>query len=132
MEKEILALPIQVTSQAGAIAMPVAEFTVGQILAGLRLTWQQDRLLQASRNWHASCPPADLCWELAGRTVGIISLSRVGQLVARKLAALEARVIAYDPYAPAAVFTACGAEKVSLEDLFDRSTVVTMHAPGDG
>ena len=129
VEKEVLALPIQITSQAAAIAMPVAEYTVGLILAGLRLTWRQDRLLQASREWHASYPPANLCWELAGRTVGVISLSRVGQLVAKKLAALEAKVIAYDPYAAAGVCAAHGAEKVELEDLFDRSTIVTMHAP---
>lgn len=129
IEREVLDLGIQVTSQAGAIAMAVAEYTVGLILTGLRLVWRQDRVLQASREWHASAAPEDLCWELAGRTVGVVSLSRVGQMVAKKLVALEAKVVAYDPYAPAATFEACGAEKVSLEDLFKRAKVVTMHAP---
>jgi phosphoglycerate dehydrogenase-like enzyme len=129
IDKDVLSLPIQVTSQAAAIAMPVAECTIGLILTGLRLTWRQDRRLQASRDWDHGSPPADLCWELAGRTVGVVSLSRVGRLVARKLAALEAKVIAYDPYAPADVFAACSAENVGLEDLFDRSSVVTLHAP---
>lgn len=130
IDKEVLDLGLQVTSQAGAIARAVAEFTIGSILMGLRLTWQADRNLQASRQWHSSGPPVDLCWEVAGRTIGVISLSRVGWLVARKLTALEAKVIAYDPYADDQAFLSSGARKVkSLEALFDQSSVVTMHAP---
>lgn len=129
IDREILDMPIQVTSAAGEIAKAVAEFTIGMILTGLRMVWSSDRLLQASREWKPSAPPDEVCWELASRTVGVISLSRVGILVARKLTALEAKVIAYDPYAPDATFAACGARKVSLEELFEQATVVTMHAP---
>jgi len=132
IEREVLDLGIQVTSQAGAIAIPVAEYTVGLILAGLRLVWRQDRLLQQSRDWRASHPGVHPHWELGGRTVGVVALSRVGLLVAKKLKALDAEVIAYDPYAPAQAFTTCGAQKVSLEELFERATVVTMHAPVTG
>ncbi len=129
IDREVLDLPIQVTSAAGEIAKAVAEFTIGMILTGMRLVWRSDRLIQASRDWKASGAPDEACWELADRTVGVISLSRVGILVARKLAALEAKVIAYDPYAPEAAFAACGARKMSLEQLFEQATVVTMHAP---
>jgi phosphoglycerate dehydrogenase-like enzyme len=129
IEREVLNLGIQVTSQAGAIAIPVAEYTIGLILTGLRLLWRQDRLLQESRDWRASQSGLHPCWELGGRTVGVISLSRVGCLVARKLTALEAEVIAYDPYARATAFRECGAQNVSLEELFERATVVTVHAP---
>lgn len=129
IEREVLDMGIQVTSQAGAIARAVAEYTIGMILTGMRLVWRQDRLLQCSRDWKASAVPVDQCWELAGRTVGVISLSRVGWLVARKLTALEAKVVAFDPYADDESFRSCGARKVSLEALFQRSSVVTMHAP---
>ncbi len=129
IEPAVLDLGIQVTSQALQIGRAVAEFTVGQILSGLRLVWLQDRLLQTSRDWHKGRPDPDLCWELAGRTVGVVSLSRIGRLVASKLTALEAKVIAYDPYADAEAFAACGAEPVDLPTLFERATVVTVHAP---
>lgn len=129
IEKEVLALGMQVTSQAGAIAMPVAEYTIGLILAGVRLVWRQDRLIQASHDWKASYPPEGLCWEVAGRTIGVISLSRVGWLVAKKLTALDAKVIAYDPYAQESVFRSCGAQGIGLEGLFDQASVVTVHAP---
>lgn len=130
VDREVLELGIQVTSQAGAIARAVAEYTIGMILTGLRLTWQADRRLQASRDWKSSVPPGDLCWEVAGRTVGVVSLSRVGWLVARKLSALEAKVLAFDPYADDASFQGSGARKVkTLEALFERSSVVTVHAP---
>jgi phosphoglycerate dehydrogenase-like enzyme len=129
IEREVLDLGIQVTCTAGEIAKAVAEFTIGMILTGMRLVWRSDRLLQASREWKAGAPPDEVCWELAGRTAGVISLSRVGILVASKLKALDARVIAYDPYAPDAVFAACGARKVGLEQLFEEASIVTMHAP---
>jgi phosphoglycerate dehydrogenase-like enzyme len=39
------------------------------------------------------------------------------------------RVLASDPVAPDAAFAECGAERVSFEDLLDRSDVVSVHAP---
>jgi phosphoglycerate dehydrogenase-like enzyme len=129
VEREVLDLGIQVTSAAGEIGKAVAEFTIGMILTGMRLLWRSDRLLQASREWKSASPPDELAWELAGRTVGVVSLSRIGQMVSRKLTALDAKVIAYDPYAPDSTFAICGARKATLEQLFEQATVVTMHAP---
>jgi len=129
VDKELLRQGIVVTSQAGAIANAVAEFTIGLILLGLRLTWRSDRLLQATHKWKEVRPPLHLAWELAGRTVGVVSLSRVGMIVAKRLADMEAKVLAYDPYADEAAFAACRARPASLEDLFRNSSVVTLHAP---
>jgi len=129
IDRRILDRGVIVTSQAGAIANAVVEYTIGLILVGLRLVWHSDRLLQAHRFWKQVRPSLELSWEIAGRTVGVVSLSRIGRSVAKKLTALEADVIAYDPYAGPEVFADCGAESVTLEDLFSRATVVTVHAP---
>ncbi len=59
-------------------------------------------------------------WELAGRTAGLVGLGSVGRALRWRLEGLGMTVIAYDPYAEEAT--------VSLEELLQRSDVVSMHA----
>jgi len=60
-------------------------------------------------------------WQLAGRTAGLVGLGAVGRAFRWRLRGLGLEVIAYDPYADEPT--------VSLEELFDRADVVSMHAP---
>jgi D-3-phosphoglycerate dehydrogenase len=60
-------------------------------------------------------------WELAGRTAGLVGLGAVGRALKWRLEGLGMEVIAYDPYAADAT--------VSLDELLERSDVVSMHAP---
>jgi D-3-phosphoglycerate dehydrogenase / 2-oxoglutarate reductase len=48
--------------------------------------------------------------------------------VARRVRGFDCRILAYDPFAPADVYAALGAERVELPDLFRRSDFVTVHA----
>lgn len=67
--------------------------------------------------------------ELAGKTVGVVGLGRIGQLVAARLAAFEVTLLAYDPYVPAARAGQLGARLVGLEELLATSDVITIHLP---
>jgi D-3-phosphoglycerate dehydrogenase len=60
-------------------------------------------------------------WELAGKTVGLVGLGAVGRALRWRLRGLGMDVLAYDPYAPDATS--------SLDELFDRSDVISVHAP---
>src|SRR6185312_2874967 len=40
--------------------------------------------------------------ELTGKTAGVLGLGRIGVLVAQRLSAFGMRIVAYDPYVPAA------------------------------
>jgi D-3-phosphoglycerate dehydrogenase len=60
-------------------------------------------------------------WELSGRTAGIVGFGAVGRALAWRLQGLGMKVVAYDPYADA--------ETVGLDELLERSDVVSMHAP---
>jgi D-3-phosphoglycerate dehydrogenase len=54
----------------------------------------------------------------------------VGQRVARICGkGLEMRVLAYDPYIPAATFQAHGALQVNLDELLQQADYVTVHCP---
>lgn len=65
--------------------------------------------------------------ELAGKTMGIIGLGRIGQTTARIAAALGMKVIAFDGHRSE---TGEGvAEYVELDELFSKSDVVSLHCP---
>ncbi|MBN2270615.1 MAG: D-2-hydroxyacid dehydrogenase [Sedimentisphaerales bacterium] len=84
----------------------------------------------SSGNW-SSCP--DFCYwdtpliELAGLTMGIIGLGRIGRAVAGLALTFGMNVIAYDIAAPADVPRGC--RLVELDDVFQASDVVSLHCP---
>ncbi|GAY12277.1 phosphoglycerate dehydrogenase [Pseudonocardia sp. N23] len=67
--------------------------------------------------------------ELNGKTVGIVGLGKIGQLVAQRLAAFGVTFIAYDPYVAPARAAQLGIELTSLEDVLRRADVISIHLP---
>ncbi len=69
-------------------------------------------------------------FEIAGKIVGIVGLGRIGQAVARRLAAFEARVLYYDLIRPPLeVEQALSVAYCPLEELLRVADVVTLHLP---
>jgi D-lactate dehydrogenase len=69
-----------------------------------------------------------LGFDLAGRIAGVVGTGKIGAIVARILAAVGCRVVAYD-IAPNDECHAAGVEYVALDDLWSRSDIITLHAP---
>ena len=67
--------------------------------------------------------------ELYEKTVGVVGLGRIGQLVAQRLQAFETQVIAYDPFVQPARAAQLGVEMTTLDDLLQRSDFITIHLP---
>lgn len=67
--------------------------------------------------------------EIYGKTVGVVGLGRIGQLVAARLAAFGTHVIAYDPYVPPARAAQLGIELLALDDLLPRADFISVHLP---
>jgi D-3-phosphoglycerate dehydrogenase len=63
---------------------------------------------------------------LAGRTVGILGVGRIGSAVARKLAGFDVRLLGCDPYR--AAFPP-GVQPVALDRLLAESDYLTVHCP---
>lgn len=66
---------------------------------------------------------------LRGRTMGVVSLGKIGQAIAMRAQAFGVDVIAYDPFLPAQVAAKLGVDLVSKADLLARSDYVLMQAP---
>jgi D-3-phosphoglycerate dehydrogenase len=67
--------------------------------------------------------------EIVGKTVGVVGLGRIGQLVASRLAAFEAHIVAYDPYVSQARAAQLGIELLALDELLLRSDFISVHLP---
>ena len=67
--------------------------------------------------------------ELAGKTMGIIGLGRVGALVAQRSLAFGMHLVAYDPFVSEERARHMGVELLSLEDLMAQSDFVSIHLP---
>ncbi|MEJ2868618.1 phosphoglycerate dehydrogenase [Actinomycetospora sp. OC33-EN08] len=67
--------------------------------------------------------------EIQGKTVGVIGLGKIGQLVAARIGAFDTTVIAYDPYLPASRAAQLGIELVDLDELLARADMMTIHLP---
>jgi D-3-phosphoglycerate dehydrogenase len=67
--------------------------------------------------------------EVAGKTLGVIGLGRIGSEVARRAKGFAMRVIAFDPFISEEAAKALGVELVEIPDLFRRSDFISIHTP---
>ena len=117
---------IPVLYTPGANANAVAEHAIGLLLALARNTCIADTTVRAGQHYERGQFQGI---ELAGRTLAIIGLGRIGSRVARKAHGLDMQVTAYDPYVDPAAY----AGPATLVDSFDRvlaaADCVTLHVP---
>ena len=68
--------------------------------------------------------------QLAGKTIGVVGLGRIGQAVARRCVALEMDVIGYDPFLSSDRAKELGVELVrDVDELVPRVDYLTVHTP---
>src|SRR3954451_5860509 len=67
--------------------------------------------------------------ELTGKTAGVLGLGRIGVLVAQRLSAFGMRIVAYDPYVPAARAAQMGVTLLPLEQVLREADMISVHLP---
>jgi len=102
-----------------------AEHALALMLAAARQIPAADATLR-ERTWKRSKFNGT---EIFGKTVAVVGLGRIGQLVAQRLAAFGTHVIAYDPYVPPARAAQLGIELLPLDDLLPRADFISVHLP---
>jgi len=105
-----------------SLLSPAAEMTWALLLALVRQLPQADADLRAGR-WQTTVGT-----ELAGKTLGVVGLGRLGQRVARVALAFEMEVLAWSQNLDADAARDLGVAPVASKDeLLSRSDVVTLH-----
>lgn len=116
------ALKIPVTFCPGVNHVTVAEHTFGLLLSLTRLIPTQDALIKKGE-WKRSTGR-----ELAGKTLGILGLGRIGKEVAKRARAFDMNVCAFDLYWDDAFAQRTGVErKPTGEEVLRSAEVVSLH-----
>ncbi|MGQ9790959.1 MAG: hydroxyacid dehydrogenase [Armatimonadota bacterium] len=119
---------IRVFSGNGAIALNVAEATIGMMIMGAR-QWIEHVLAYRQRGtWRDPSIPLNGQY-LLGATVGLVSCSTVAREVIRLLRPFRTRILVYDPFLPVQEAQRMHLQMVDLETLFRRSHIVSVHTP---
>jgi phosphoglycerate dehydrogenase-like enzyme len=116
---------IPITSAAGANAVPVAEYTLSQILFCLKGGWQSALAIKSEQKY----PPRQQYPGNYGSTVGLVSLGLIGQRVCALLKNFDLKVLAYDPFVDPGLARSLNVELCPLDDIFRRADVVSLHTP---
>ncbi|MGH6989032.1 MAG: D-2-hydroxyacid dehydrogenase family protein [Stellaceae bacterium] len=98
-----------------------AELTWGLIFALVRQIVAEDRALRQGR-WQTT-----LGVELAGKTLGLLGLGRLGGEVARVGAAFGMKPVAWSPNLAADRAAAAGARLVTKDELFAEADILSIH-----
>ena len=115
---------VVVTNTPGVLDDATADLTLALILAARRRVVEGDRLVR-SGSWAGSWSEGGLAQELTGSTLGILGLGRIGSAVARRASGFQLRVLYTQR---SRVETELG-EYRQLEELFEQSDIVSIHAP---
>lgn len=102
-----------------------AELAIGHLLSLARFIPDANRSAKAGE-WKRS---AFTGTELFEKTIGIVGLGRIGTLVAQRLAAFDATIIAYDPYVTPTRAQQLGVQLASLDEVMERADFITIHIP---
>lgn len=112
---------------AGAVDRPVAEATVGWMLALTHHVRMKDRLVREAR-WddrsrYMGC-------ELRGRTLGVVGFGGIGRSVVRLLAGFGMNTpLVFDPFATDEQIAEQGCRRATLDELLRGSDFVSLHCP---
>jgi D-3-phosphoglycerate dehydrogenase len=117
---------IVVMNTPGGNTVSTAEHTVSLLMALARHIPSADSSTRQGK-WERN---KFVGTQLAGKTLGIIGLGRVGREVARRAAGLDMKVVGYDPFMAPDKAAQLGIESVAaIEQLLPRCDFLTVHTP---
>ncbi|HEV2303063.1 MAG TPA: hydroxyacid dehydrogenase [Stellaceae bacterium] len=118
-------IPLMIGGTANSVS--VAEAGVFLVMSLARKGAAMDRMVREGR-WHDRYK--DMPVDLYGKTVLIVGFGKIGTRAARRYAAMEMRVLVYDPYLYSETIRGMGYEPVGdLDAAVARADFITVHCP---
>ena len=116
---------VVVMNTPGGNSVAAAELTLSLLLALARNVPQANADLRAGR-WERK---KYMGTEVAGKTLGVIGLGRIGREVARMAQGFRMNVVGYDPFVTAEVAANFGVCYAELDELVASADFITLHLP---
>jgi len=119
-------LGIAVINAPAGNTIAVAELFFGVVISLLRYLPRAYESMHAGR-WERS---SLLGSELKGKTLGIVGVGRIGGEIAARAQSFGMTLVGYDPYIAESRFQSLRVHRCSsLDELLDKSDIVTVHTP---
>ncbi len=116
---------VTVVNAPVATTVSVAELTIGLMLSLIRCIPKANEGMKAGQWLKKELKGT----ELYQKTLGVIGFGHIGEEVGKRAMAFGMKIIACDPVRPPAEIEFAGAVPVSLEELFEKADMITMHIP---
>jgi D-3-phosphoglycerate dehydrogenase len=117
---------IVVMNTPGGNTVSAAEHTIAMLMALARHIAAADASIHQGK-WERG---KFVGTQLAGKTLGVVGLGRIGREVARRAAGLDMKVIGFDPFLAPERAGQLGIESVTdLDQLLPRCDFLTVHTP---
>lgn len=117
---------IAVVNAPAANTLAAAEHTLALMLSLARHVPAADASVKAGK-WERS---KFMGAELAGKTLGVVGLGRIGREVVKRAASFGMKVVGFDPFVSDAQARESGVEPLSFLELIARADFMTLHVPG--
>ena len=115
---------VKVMNTPAASSASVAELALGHMFALSRFIVAAN-LTMRKTEWNKKQYKGV---ELAGKTLGILGIGRIGQALAKMALALEMTVIAHDPYVDS---VGLDVELMSKDEVLSKADYLSLHIPAD-
>jgi glyoxylate reductase len=119
---------VLVTNTPDVLTEATAELALALTLAAARRMSDAERDLRAGR-WTGWDPAAYRGIEIAGSTVGVIGMGRIGTRFAALARGLGAEIVYSGPSRKPEAESELGARHLLVEELLERADIVSLHAP---
>jgi D-3-phosphoglycerate dehydrogenase/(S)-sulfolactate dehydrogenase len=116
---------VVVMNTPGGSSVTVAELTIAMMLALSRHIAQATASVKAGK-WEKKRFQGR---ELAGKTLGVVGIGNIGSVVVDRARAMKMDVVAYDPFISPEIAAQLGVQIVTLDELWRRADVVSLHVP---
>lgn len=120
---EMYARGIQIVSAAQVLSTGVSETALGLTIASAKNFFALNAETHAGGWSHTGIT------EMYDITIGIVGFGLAGRHYAELLQAFAVDVIAYDPGVSAEDMAKVGVKKVTMEEVFAQSDIISLHAP---
>lgn len=124
--REFLSVGVRVFSAWAANAVPVAEYTVAQILLAGKGFFAHTREMKQCHFENCNVLKDNYPGNY-GEKIGIIGVGMIGAMVAERLCDYRLNVLAFDPFLPEERAKELNITKCSLEELFASCRVISNH-----
>ena len=116
---------VVVMNTPGGNSLAAAELTLALLLAMARDVPQANAELREGR-WERK---AHMGVEIAGKTLGVVGLGRIGREVAVRAQSFRMDVIGYDPFVSQEMAAAQGIRSLPLAEVISQCDFLTLHIP---